>query len=878
MTDMIVEIMVEVLTILGIATKEVKRGPLKKYLKKLTGNRDIEDSLERLDKLTQEEARMASAELLKMTQSVEGKVMGVDDRVKGVEGKMQDVRDGVQGVRDGVRDVRDDVQDVGNKVQDVCDDVQGVRDGVQDVRDDVQDVGNKVQDVRGDVRDVDDRVQDIGNHISIRVQGVDDKLDQANRNQLRDNLLRWLSPRDPSTNHNIASKAHHNGTAEWFFRGGIYSRWKSTGSFLWIHGKPGSGKSVLCSSIIQDITALRDAGRASMAYFYFDFRDVDKQKLHDLLPSLLIQLSARSDHCCDILSQLYSAHDRGVQKPSDRAMIGCLKEMLSLEAQPPIYIILDALDECPVTSTVPPSPRDEVLEFVEDLVALHLPNLHICVTSRPEHNIRVVLEGLTEHPVSLHDESGQQEDIANYVTSFVRSNRRMQRWRDEDKNLVIKTLSEKADGMFRWVFCQLELLRQCLPPSVQRILEELPESLDETYERILREIGKPNQGHAHRLLQCLVAAVRPLEVKELAEVLAFDFNTEGIPKLNQDWRWEDQEEAVMSACSSLVMIVKDGDSRVVQLSHFSVKEFLTANRLAEPMRDVSRYHIRLEAAHTILVRACLGVLLRLDDGIDCDNIEGFPLALYAAQYWARHARIENVSSRIKDGMECLFDADKPHFATWLWIYNEDQWYRSMSTMRPEKPEAVPLYYAAMLGFRDLARHLIAEHPQHVTVRGGSEVTPLHVAASGGHSDILSLLIEHGADMNGRGRYGGTPLHRASEKGRLEAGQFLLDRGADIDVQNDYKNTALMYATASGHAEFARMLLERGAMIDPRGRRGWTALHLAAKYGRIGAVRLLLEHGADVNVRDGNGYTPSQLGSRQEIVELLSAYGAESVEE
>ena len=184
-----------------------------------------------------------------------------------------------------------------------------------------------------------------------------------------------------------------------------------------------------------------------MAYFYFDFRNVDKQKLHDLLPSLLIQLSARSDPCCDILSRLHSAHDRGVQKPSDRAMVECLKEMLGLEAQPPIYIILDALDECPVSSTVPPSPREEVLEFLNELVALHLSNLHICVTSRPEHDIRVVFEHLTEHPVSLHDESGQQEDIINYVTSFVRSNQRMQRWRDEDKNLVIKILSEKADGM-----------------------------------------------------------------------------------------------------------------------------------------------------------------------------------------------------------------------------------------------------------------------------------------------------------------------------------------------------------------------------------------------------------------------------------------------
>src|SRR5216684_1860986 len=158
-------------------------------------------------------------------------------------------------------------------------------------------------------------------------------------------------------------------------------------------------------------------------------------------------------------------------------------------------------------------------------------------------------------------------------------------------------------------------------------MDELPESLEETYERILREIRKPNQGHAYRLLQCLVVAIRPLRVVELAEVLAFDFNGEGMPKLNPSWRWEDQEEAVMLTCSSLVTIVndKDSDSRVVQFSHFSVKEFLTADRLAEPMRDVSRYHIRLEAAHTILAKACLGVLLRLDERIHRDNINAFPL-------------------------------------------------------------------------------------------------------------------------------------------------------------------------------------------------------------------------------------------------------------
>jgi hypothetical protein len=166
--------------------------------------------------------------------------------------------------------------------------------------------------------------------------------------------------------------------------------------------------------------ALRDAETASVAYFYFDFRDVEKQNLHNLLPSLLIQLSARSDPCCDILSRLYSAHDRGAQRPNDRTMVEYLKEMLILDVQRPTYIIMDALDECPNLSTIP-SPREEVLGFVDELVGLHPSNLHICVTSQPESDIQAFLRPLTSRPVSLHDESRQQHDIADYVSSFVHS-------------------------------------------------------------------------------------------------------------------------------------------------------------------------------------------------------------------------------------------------------------------------------------------------------------------------------------------------------------------------------------------------------------------------------------------------------------------------
>jgi ankyrin repeat protein len=423
------------------------------------------------------------------------------------------------------------------------------------------------------------------------------------------------------------------------------------------------------------------------------------------------------------------------------------------------------------------------------------------------------------------------------------------------------------------VFCQLDILRHCLPSSVRRTLDELPESLDETYERILREIKKPNQRHAHRLLQCLVAAARPLALYELVEVLAFDFDAvdaEGIPELNPDWSlsWENQEEAIMYACSNLVIIVRDGHGRrIVQFSHFSVKEFLTSKRLAEPIRDVSRYHIRLDAAHTILVRACLAVLLGLKR---C--VIDFLLAPYAAEYWGIHAQFGDVSSHIKDPIRCLFDADKPHFAIWAGL-EQDSFNQETD---------FPLFYVANFGFRDAAEHIIAEHPEQISAKGRGDLTPLHMAAGGGHTDIMTLLLKHGADVEARDLSGETPLLLASIERKLEAGRCLLDHGADINPRTHRNLTPVCAAVFKGDVEFARMLLERGAAMDVRPRldSGYTPLTVAIRLGKIQMVRLLLEYGEDVNERGGLGRTPSQWASicnQQEILELLSEYGAESVD-
>ena len=200
------------------------------------------------------------------------------------------------------------------------------------------------------------------------------------------------------------------------------------------------------SAVIQDVESMHAAGLATIAYYYFDFRDAKKQDCYGLLSSLILQLSAESDPCYDVLSRLYSDNARGIRKPTIGALKKCMTDMLSLPGQAPIYIIVDALDECPNSSGTP-SAREEVLELINELVDLKLPNVHLCVASRPEMDIRMVLEPLTSLNISLHDEIGQKEDIIKYIKSVVCSDRCMRRWTEENKQLAINILSDRADGM-----------------------------------------------------------------------------------------------------------------------------------------------------------------------------------------------------------------------------------------------------------------------------------------------------------------------------------------------------------------------------------------------------------------------------------------------
>ncbi|KAH9014043.1 hypothetical protein EDB84DRAFT_1568352 [Lactarius hengduanensis] len=463
---------------------------------------------------------MASVQLVKVTHNIDNNVSGIDDDVRGVDVKVQVLNDQLQSASSPILSSRR----------------QGNRDGSE-----INPPTNKGR--RGHCEAFVISPVFADGQVSNTVTG----------NRLRDSLRKWQSPPDLSTNHNIAGNRQHEGTAEWFSESNQFESWKVTGSLLWIHGKPGSGKSVLCSPNINDLTTLCEAGSGLMAYFYFAF-----QRCRQASPP---QLSSHSSSNTSLVptpfatySPVSTRHDNGARQPSDKVLNQCLREMLALPNQGPVYLIIDALDECPDTSDVP-SAREQVLDLMNDLVGFRPSNLYICVTSRPEADICDALESLASQTVSLQDEGGQRKDIASYVRFVVYSG-------------------------FRWVFCALEMLRNCLPQNVQRVLIELPKSLDETYERMLREIGKVNPDQAYRVLQFLTVATRPLCVDELAEVLAlyFDAAKEGI---KEDWRWDD---------ASCPVYVLEPD----------LKEFLTSDRFTNLTADISRSHIRLELAHTVI--------------------------------------------------------------------------------------------------------------------------------------------------------------------------------------------------------------------------------------------------------------------------------------
>ena len=344
-----------------------------------------------------------------------------------------------------------------------------------------------------------------------------------------------------------------------------------------------------------------------------------------------------------------------------------------------------------------------------------------------------------------------------------------------------------------------------------------------------------------------------------------------------------------------------------------------SDRLATSRGDISQYHISLLDAHTLLAQASLSVLLR-DPDVN-DHYDGAVLAEYAAEHWTTHAQVENVASQLRDGMEDIFDPDKPYFEAWVQlhdIHKEDS--DVFPNMPDSEPGARPLYHAAFYGFLELVEQLVLKYPQYASARGGLCGTALHSASFKGRLQVVRYLLQHGVDVNIRDSGEDTPFLLASWRGHSDVAKCLLEHGADVELRDQLDNTPLNLAARYGQFDAVRFLLEHNADFNPPDRNGWTPLHnsimgrglnadrpkiarLLLKYGAnpnarahdlrtplhlasmrtdsLDILRILLEHGADLYAEDRDGKTPLQLsldggGEFEEVTQLLSGYSSKSM--
>jgi hypothetical protein len=416
--------------------------------------------------------------------------------------------------------------------------------------------------------------------------------------------------------------------------------------------------------------------------------------------------------------------------------------------------------------------------------------------------------------------------------------------------LLVFRSNTKNTNRFRWAVCQIQTLRKCRNrKALREALTTLPQTLGETYERILCAINEDDSDYAIRTLRWLAFCCRPLLIEEIAEVIAIDI--ERNPAFNNDEVLEDPLE-VLSICSSLVTITAtEGDSsteRIVTLAHYSVKEYLTTENILQSR--AARYGIQGIACNEFIAMGCISYLLRFQGPGPFSNatIKESKLALYAAKFWITHteAAAQNAEDLNRLIME-LFSTENGAYLNWIRIYDPDRPWESRNFDRTLAEVPAPLYIASLSGLVEIVDLLLFKARTDVNAQGGILGTALQAASRGGHDKTVELLLNRGADINAQGGILGTPLQAASRGGHDKTVELLLNRGADINAQGGILGTPLQAASRGGHDKTVELLLNRGANIMQGGLYG-TALQVASRGGHDKILELLVNRGANILMR------------------------------
>ncbi|MCJ1387554.1 hypothetical protein MMC18_000397 [Xylographa bjoerkii] len=714
-------------------------------------------------------------------------------------------------------------------------------------------------------------IQDETQRIKTYTERLTEEVDSIRKLEERKQIMIWLAAPDCTRNYVTARKKRQDGTGLWLLSDERYTRWKTAkDSLLWIHGIPGCGKTVLSALVVDDITQYCQSSKAfGVAYFYFDFNDDCQQSPESFLRSTIAQLVVQSSTAMRDLEDYYRT---ATYKPffenyrdgklTTIDLIALLR--LCLSAFDHTFLVLDALDEC--------RDRGDLLSLISQIECLEPSKLNILMTSRTEKDFEDKFQHLRPVEIGLHS-TLIEPDIRTYVEQSMKDQPQLRRWTLELQAEVQHVLLEGAQGMFRWVECQLDALRKCLKPqAVKKALRSLPKTLDETYGSIVSRMDIDYKEDARRILQFVAFSGRPVRLDEVVEVLAIDLDEPDF-RFDPGNRLTDARD-ILTICSCLITITPSSTEyglEEVRLAHSTVKDYLTSVHF--PTRSTSEHDIGFEesGSHQFIARICLTYLIYLDDSHLQEPELGskFPLAKYAATYWIQHYHAASEKDPLQSLVLSLFTDVTGCYANWRMLHDIDKPWLS-SDSYGKSSIGSPLYYASLAGLDSIVASLL-QSGANPNERGGVFGDPLQAAVYQNYPSIVCSLLEHGSDPNLWGGQMCSAFMAACIQGRKDMISILVTKGADVNISDFSDGSALLLAADRGHDDVVRQLLDFGADINERvGKRG-TALHAAATQGHLSMCKLLVERGAIIDADDRWLENDVQAAANRGYVDIVNCF-------